>query len=293
CGSHFQISFVQNTCIPCFKLNDRGKKWPDCLLTSQVVVVIKIKRASTSQGKTRPQITDPAEHAGNSSTDTSLIQEPLEASTPVLNETSRVLPSGGSQLFETPRTTATENHRRSSFLSLLPPRNTTDHEDHGDSQADIANQLNEFFKRQDAFNKSIEEKVQLALNETAEKTRQSKRLPKELSSNVRAVYDKSDKKWDLSKKFNDQDREINAAILAGVRSTDSKTSTALIMRAMRVHFKTKKRQRQNKEQKKDSQVLKEQRKRSRLNSKKANRIKALNQSTSIAEDDNKKNTATS
>ncbi|KAK3704300.1 hypothetical protein QZH41_013501 [Actinostola sp. cb2023] len=84
-------------------------------------------------------------------------------------------------------------------------------------------------------------------------------------SKVREVYENLDKDWDLLKRFSDQDRNVNSAIFAGVRSTDSKTDSKLIMKAMRVHFKTKKRQHQNKLQKKDLQVLKEQRRRTRLN----------------------------
>ncbi|KXJ04582.1 hypothetical protein AC249_AIPGENE25321, partial [Exaiptasia diaphana] len=132
----------------------------------------------------------------------------------------------------------------------------------------INNQLLEdYFKKQEAFNQRIEEQLRLALKECASQKPTSKRLPKDLTANVRDVYTKipDNLKWDLTKRFADQDREKNAEIFARVRSTDSSTASSLITKAMRVHFKTKRRQHQNKVMKRDRKILKEQRKRTRLN----------------------------
>lgn len=144
------------------------------------------KRASSSNRKTRPQITDAA--AGNSSREASFNENPLDASSPVIDETSD-LPDD-SQLFETPRSTAAENLRRSSFLSLLSSRNNADEVTGDGQQTDIQTRLNEFFKRQEAFNRRMEEQVKFAMNqETAEKTSKSKRLPKELSVSLSISFE--------------------------------------------------------------------------------------------------------
>lgn len=95
-----------------------------------------------------------------------------------------------------------------------------------------------------------------------------------------------DVKWDLSQNFNHRDNQaINAAIINGVRSTDTSTPVSLIRAAMRSHFRTKKRQQKIKDAKKEKELLREQRIRSRKNTKRLKRVKALAQSSSISNEE--------
>jgi len=101
---------------------------------------------------------------------------------------------------------------------------------------------------------------------------QSKRLPKELSANVRDVYagltgaDGEEIRWDFSKGFSDPcNAPVNAAIIDRVRSTDTATPANIIRAPMRVHFRTKKRRAHNMANRLNEKVLKEQRVRSRKN----------------------------
>lgn len=88
--------------------------------------------------------------------------------------------------------------------------------------------------------------------------------------------------WDFSISFNGpENRVINQQILAGVRSTDGETPVSMIKAAMRVHFRTKQRQQFIRSRNAAQAVLKQQRVRSRLNTKKNQRLKGLNQSTSF------------
>ncbi|XP_068756053.1 uncharacterized protein [Montipora capricornis] len=123
----------------------------------------------------------------------------------------------------------------------------------------------------------------------------SKRLPKELLANVRDVYatltgpDGKELKWNLSMSFSEStNRNVNAAVLDGVRSTDTISPTSTVKAAMRVHFRTKKRQKKILDNNLQNEVLKDQRKRSRKNMKKTKQAKALRESTSIDQTDKEK-----
>lgn len=95
--------------------------------------------------------------------------------------------------------------------------------------------------------------------------------------------------WDVSKSFADPiNKTVNDELLNGVRSTDPETPTNTVKAAMRVHFKTKKRQHKVVANNKQNEFLKDQRKRSRKNMKRTNRKKALRESTSINEADKEK-----
>lgn len=71
-------------------------------------------------------------------------------------------------------------------------------------------------------------------------------------ANVREVYnsltgaDGEDLEWDLSKSFSDPcNSPVNSAVVNGVKSMDAVTPTNIIKAAMRVHYRTKKRQEHN------------------------------------------------
>ncbi|RMX44612.1 hypothetical protein pdam_00002805 [Pocillopora damicornis] len=120
-----------------------------------------------------------------------------------------------------------------------------------------------------------------------------RRLPMALTVSVREVYqslvgqdDGREIQWDFSKSFNGpENKVVNQQILAGVQSTDHETPVVTIKATMRVHFRTKRRQEVNKSRNAAQDVLKQQRARSRLNTKKNQRVKALNLSTSLAAED--------
>ncbi|XP_068730553.1 uncharacterized protein [Montipora capricornis] len=150
-----------------------------------------------------------------------------------------------------------------------------------------------FFEQQQQFNERLEQRVTEHLTNEREnsttRARMKKRLPKELSGSVREVYASLRKEggecleWDFSKCLNDPDnRSVNLEIIAGVRSTDSSTPTALIKAAIRAHFETKKRQKKTSDSNRQGKVREEQRRRSRKNTKRLKRVKALSESTTIS-----------
>ncbi|XP_068691096.1 uncharacterized protein [Montipora foliosa] len=144
---------------------------------------------------------------------------------------------------------------------------------------DLVAKLEAFFESQrqsqEDFNNRMEHRVLKELRKERENTAPPppKRLSKELTANVREVYksltgaDGEKLAWDVSKSFADPiNKTVNDELLNGIRSTDPETPTNTVKAAMRVHFKTKKRQ----------------------HKKRTNHKKALRESTSINEADKEK-----
>ncbi|CAH3185829.1 unnamed protein product [Porites lobata] len=146
------------------------------------------------------------------------------------------------------------------------------------------------------FNKQLEQRLEELKHQTlGKRSKQVQRPRKELSAHVRDVYcsltseDGEDVKWDLSQDFNHRNNQVvHAAIIDEVRSTGISATVSLIRAAIRTHFKTKKRQKKIKQGNKEKQVLKEQRIRSRKNTKRLKRQKALVQSTSIPNEEKRR-----
>ncbi|XP_068717266.1 NKAP family protein CG6066-like [Montipora capricornis] len=166
---------------------------------------------------------------------------------------------------------------------------------------DLVAKLEAFFESQrqsqEDFNNRMEHRVLKELRKERENTAPPppKCLSKELTANVREVYksltgaDGEKLAWDVSKSFADPiNKTVNDELLNGIRSTDPETPTNTVKAAMRVHFKTKKRQQKVVANNKQNEFLKEQQKRSRKNMKRTNRKKALRESTSINEADKEK-----
>ncbi|CAH3192040.1 unnamed protein product [Porites evermanni] len=190
-----------------------------------------------------------------------------------------------------------EGGRINRVLAPLLDMNADESVQGGQVPVEILDHLKSFIQKQEEFNQRLEQRIEDNINQSQKgREKKSRRLPKALTANVREVYkslvgdDRQQILWDFSKSFDGpENRNVNQQILAGVQSTDGVTPVSTIKAAMRVHFRTKRRQHQNSRD--DSRAaLKQQRVRSRLNTKKNQRVKALNISTSLATEEKERYT---
>ncbi|CAH3104718.1 unnamed protein product [Porites lobata] len=244
-----------------------------------------LSRSQSSSSTRRPQSNNPSPSSARNNYSSSSSSSPNSAQ------------DNSSPTSIAPLVPRVPGNDRSSANRLLEPLNLASAlvEVPNSREEDLMTKLEALFESQ----KELFEKHAQRVTEQQQKGRENppknKRLPKELSANVREVYssltgvDGKELTWDFSQSFSDPiNKTVNAAIVDGVRSTDSTTHIYTIKAAMRVHFRTKKRQQKIIDSNKKADVMKGQRKRSRKNLKKNKRAKALRDSTSISQSDKDK-----